>query len=700
MKSILKQVTQHPYWIVAFILVLSYLAFQSASVIKLDNNLKIWFPQQSVQFKHYTDFRSNFSDNGSIVVFYDSATLLTKQGIAFNQALIKRFESVENVKRVTGLSNLLLPIADYKLLNIRFSDYFESSPDKAKMHLVKNPLLMQRLVSKNLNSTLIQLDVIKNDALMNYRTMNRIFEVFNESEFQSTKFYVTGTIAIYEQINRLSSKESAKYFVISLIIIFVLFLFFYRSLKYALFSFSSIIISLIMVLGLFSFFGYTANNITSLLLVIILISTILNNTRLIINYKNKARCNTKKRDALNLSLNENFVPSLLSSILSAIAFSIYSMSALSPINSLSYFAVIAIFIPFILSYTLLPALIVLFDGVDKMLDVYQKVNSKLYKDSKYWSIRKKYGFVLTLIMLIFVVVTVEIESNTLSGIAADNIILTSIKEGNRQFSGLYPVELIIVDNNIPTTNNISIVEKIKGLEHSITELKSVSHIKSISTEIDFKYYFNQKLNHYRVSVYTKWLSNTELLQLLGDIKFVTEKIFNEHNYSFYITGELVLRQILHNSLFDNQHWSIVILVLSIFLLLVVIFKSAKIATVIVSIISFSMLIPVLGLVGIGQNIEVSLILFVSIGFLILLNPIFALVWYLFNNKNSIVIESDFIDIKKSNLISSVIIVIGIMPLVLSKYVLLNYFSLFIIASVITLSVILLAVRSVFSFNQK
>jgi len=698
MRRIINLSINHPYWIVVLIIALTYLAFLSASKIKLDNSFDIWFSENSNTFNDYQSFINKFEDHGFITIFYNTETIFSAQALEFNQKLITRFERVENIKSVFGLSNIVLENSTVEISKNSSLKNYKSKSDRAQNLVRNNPDIFDSFISKDQKSTLIHINVASNNALINYRTMNRVHEVLSEAPFKSTQFYITGTVAIYEQINRLLGKESAKYFVINLFVILLLFVLFYRSIKYAVFGFSIIIISIVTVLGLFSFFGFFANNVTNLLLVVVLLSSIMNMNMVIFKYKRKINQNTNKITAITETLQKLYKPCLISSCVTMLVFLLYIFSQLKPISSFAIFSIVALTIPLLLAFTLLPAFIVIFDAMNKK--TLEKKNS--YLDFSKWDIatyitgKIKYIIIALFLIVISSVPWMGLETNLLSGLKPINEIAKSIAQANSRFSGIYPIELIITAKNTSNSSRSDIFKKIKLLQLHIEKFNDVDKTYSdnnASTLNDIKLniypniyghkYWLKNDNTYRITVYTNWLENDSLSKLVFKLESASRKLFSNQNYSVLVTGDIVVRQNLNNNLFDKQIHYLLMSLIAIFLISLISFKKIKLAFVVLVAIIGSTVFSLGTVALLGHSLEVSTLVFFSVTSLVLLNPIIHVIYNLAETGSA----EDLNDVITFNNTSSVMIIFCFSILLFSKYLLLVYFSSFVIFSIIAITII-------------
>ena len=122
--------------------------------------------------KYYREVHRHYGTDEYIIVGYKpNAGLLDQETIALLEEISNKFKKIEAVSGVAALSNvpLLLQLEeDEKTGNTKFSNLLspQVDVDKARQEFTSSPIYVDNLVSRDLSTTAIKIDIQKNQELI------------------------------------------------------------------------------------------------------------------------------------------------------------------------------------------------------------------------------------------------------------------------------------------------------------------------------------------------------------------------------------------------------------------------------------------------------------------------------------------------------------------------------------------------------
>lgn len=209
-----------------------------------------------------------------------------------------------------------------------------------------------------------------------------------------------------------------------------------------------VIISVLWTLGIMTLLGKSINIMTTMLPIMIFVAGMSDVVHYFSKYFDEVSKGTEKSKIYSLIIKEVGFPTFLTLITTVVGFLSLLFSSIKPIREFGIYTSIGIIIAFILSYTLLPALLYFF--TPKKLITLKESNSRTYKymqSNLFWIFRRqKTIFVISILVLIISVIGI-------SKIKVNNVLLEDLSEKikikqdfiffDKYYSGVRPFEIQI-----------------------------------------------------------------------------------------------------------------------------------------------------------------------------------------------------------------------------------------------------------------
>ncbi|MFK7816199.1 MAG: RND family transporter, partial [Gammaproteobacteria bacterium] len=368
--------------------------------------------------KYYREVHRHYgTDEYVIVGFKPNKDMLEENTIQYIEILSNQFKAINGISGVTSLSNvplLLQLIEDEKTGQTNFSNLLTPGVDleKAEQEFTTSPIYVDNLISKDLTTTAIKVDIKKNKKLIDlieqkYSLLAEqeadpqnesiltqledlrttiIFErqVINQrykevldsvrsildSESTQGEFYLAGAPLIGNDMKEYVVKDIRTFGVgIIAIMIVVLFLFFRRP-AWIFLALICAVLNVLFVAGLAALLDFQLTIISSNFVALLIIFSVTLSIHVIIRYQEiqALHSDDSVEDELKITLSQIVTPCTYMVLTSAIAFLSLVVSDINPVITFGYIMILGLFCAFLLTFTVLPALIKLIKPKSRQLE--------------------------------------------------------------------------------------------------------------------------------------------------------------------------------------------------------------------------------------------------------------------------------------------------------------------------------------------
>ena len=517
-------------------------------------------------------------------------------------------------------------------------------------------------------------------------------------------------------------------------IIFVLFLI-YREVKWVLIPLISTIYAVLTMTGLIGLMNWEITAISSNFISLMLILSISMNIHIINHYK--INYTNDDANKLKLTLKNMFWPCFYTALTTMVAFASLLFSNIKPIIDFGNIMIIALLITLLTSFTVLPLIINFFPNINykknkqlKVLNFFSKVSTKHYKII---FISNIFIFIISIIGIY----NLNVENSFINYFKSNTQIYKGMKLIDTELGGTTPLDIIIKfddiemiqvnkdSQNLDTEDEIDLDIEIEGElfsnqenkqswfnEEKLNTIKLIHEYLESNEEIgkvqslyslinmanlinknslsvfELSILYNEMPKTYRETLIDPFLSVDEnMVKISARIKDSNEinrnqlilkiKDYIDENFDnikeFKVNGLLVLYNNMLQSLFSSQIKSFGIILISIFIMFTILFRSLKFSIfgIIPNIIASSFILGLIGLLKIPLDIMTITIAAITIG--IAVDNTIHYIYRIKENKNNLkninlLIESTHKNVGNAVLTTSLTIAFGFSVLVLSNFI--------------------------------
>ena len=486
--------------LVVFFLITLFMAWK-ASFVKLSFTGSKILPLTDSAFIKYNNFKSQFGEDGNMMVLgISSPDLLKKEQFNEWKALATDIQKIEGIKQVLSIGNLydlqkdttnqrfvLKQLSGTTVLN-------DAEMDSIKQRIYDLPFYEGLLYNKESNATLMAINI--DTKILNTNKRAPIIQSIHDkadafSKRNKLEVHYSGLPFIRTAVSRLVSNEFVLFLGLSILVAAVILFIFFRRLYPVIFPILLVIVGVIWSLATLVMFGYEITILTGLIPPLIVIIGIPNSILLLNKYHNELRKHGDKAKALHVTILRISETTLIANITAAIGFGVlfFTGSALlvefgvvAALNVMATWFICLCLIPIIFSYLPVPALKAQEEHDNTLL------HKLLVKTDQLVHHRSKLIYITTLVItLISVIGVLKINVNgyVVDDLPQNSPIIRDLKFFEKNFEGILPLEVSIDTRKKNGILNLSTIKKVDRMEDMISEYPEFS--RSVSLNKALKY---------------------------------------------------------------------------------------------------------------------------------------------------------------------------------------------------------------------
>ena len=557
----------------------------------------------------------------------------------------------------------------------------------------------------DLNFQKIKNDYRKSKDLFIKSRHNLIENIRNnlkEEENNNYVFFLGGIDMIADDTLQFIKKDIIIFSICVLLFIFAVLYLIFRSIKWVLIPIISSIFSILCAVGLISILKWEVTAISSNFISLMLILSISMNIHIINNYRINFN-NHEPIEKLKITLNKMFWPCFYTALTTIVAFGSLLFSDIKPVIDFGKIMILGLIIILISSFTILPYLISIFPNIKenkfrefKILEIF--FNFSINHKYKIYFI----NFIF-FILSIYGIYNLNVENSFINYFKKNTDIYRGMKLIDQELGGTTPIDIILkfndeqiknddlnnfddnddlefedidIEDNLFEENEKNIfftddkIETIKSIHKYLEKRSEIGKVQSIYsliniaelinknklTSFELSVLYNEIPDNFKQDLINPFLSiDNNMIKISARIKdsekIEREKIINDINYFISnnysnikesnVNGLLVLYNNMLQSLFTSQIKSFGIVLISIFVMFLILFRSFKLSIIgiIPNIFASTFILGFIGLAGIPLDIMTITIAAITIGI-----AVDNTIHYLYKTKNNL---NNRINIKES-----------------------------------------------------
>lgn len=459
--------------VIIFVIGFSILCGFKIGDLKFDYNFEAFFPNEDSELEIYETHRSRFEwDNEFVLLGIEN-----KQGI-FRKDFLTKIDRLTNelktlryVDRVISPSNLksisLSGLAPVQTRILHIDDESLYAEDSANIY--KTPELIGSFFPADAKSVTVfiktdeGLSKVKSDSLA-----KNIENTFKKYRFDDVHY--VGRIIAQDVYLKNLEKEFVYFLTISFGLVIIFLWLSFRSLYGVVVPMIIVLVSIFWTLGIMSLMHQTLDIMTVMLPTMIFIAGMSDVVHFFSKYFEELAKGTERQKIYPLILKEVGFPTFLTLITTVVGFLSLLFSSIKPIKDFGIYTSVGIVIAFILSYTLLPALLYFFTP-KRLVAVHHHDNNtyNIMRRTLFWIFRNQKTIVAitSLLIVLSVIGVYKIKvNNLLLEDLSDNVrIKQDFNFFDKHYSGVRPLELAVeIKNKNKTVWDYDVMKQLNSVD--------------------------------------------------------------------------------------------------------------------------------------------------------------------------------------------------------------------------------------------
>jgi len=453
------------------------------------------------------------------------------------------------------------------------------------------------------------------------------------------------------------------FIVVTLIIIF-------REFRWVMLPIVSCIYAVLFMIGLLGLLNWQVTVISSNFISLMLILTLSMNIHLIVRYRQLSSSCVNQYDAISMTTCQMVRPCLYTALTTIVAFASLIFSDIKPVIDFGYMMTFGLIVTFVASFILLPSILLLL----KKVESHEHDNSQFWftKLLANLTINKgKYIILITITILlstIYGISQLRVENSFINYFKSNTEIYKGMKQIDEKLGGTTPLDIIIKfedpsqvsdddefgdgllddDSDIESRwFTIKKINKIKKVHDYLDSLPEIGKVLSLASTIRVAEQLNEdkelnsmemallykrvpvEVKNMAVNPYISIESNEARISarildskadlrrndLINKIQYDMEKKLDFKKESYFLTGILILYNNMLQSLFDSQILSLGFVMVGIFLMFMVLFKSVMLSIIgiIPNLLAATFVLGLMGLINLPLDMMTITIAAIAIG---------------------------------------------------------------------------------------
>ena len=349
-------------------LTFSILLIAGVPKFEIDASVKRYIGEDAPVVEHLNFLEAQYIEDSNVLLMVKprSGSIFTSEMLAVVAEMTERAWQIPNIRRVDSLANFQHTSVDGDELIVE-ELVPEGEPlgpdDVARIRdiALSDVRLVGSLVDEQGSvaaiNMLFSVDLSDHGALTaSAKGVDQLRQAFAERDLDIA-FYESGFVTMMYQMTETAADDAAKLYSLSLLLILVFLTWFFASLRAALAVLFIGLVSVLIAVGFYGWIGGYLTPPTAMGTLMVLILGIVDGVHIVKSARRYLALGTERRDAVREAVVGNFTPVALTSLTTAMGFLSFNLNDFTGIKLMGNFVAFGVMVAFVLSLTLLPALL-------------------------------------------------------------------------------------------------------------------------------------------------------------------------------------------------------------------------------------------------------------------------------------------------------------------------------------------------------
>lgn len=351
-------------WIILLVVgALTAATFTTASRVRFNNKLDIWFLKDDPHLADYQAFLERFQADKLAVVGLVTDDIFTAKGLHSLDRITRRIEELDQVHRVRSLTNARVFRGEEG--TIRIAPLVKKLPrtkeesDAIRAWALNNPLLTGVLVASDGKAAAIVVELDRKTTSIEavQRVVGDLRSIVEKEKVGAIQIHLGGAPVFESAFNEINKQDMQILTPLTIGLILLLLYLVFRRVLIALIPLIVVFVSLIWTFGLMGALGVQLTTISSPLNGVIIAVGVADSVHVLGEYYRRMQQGETHRDAIVNSVTHLLGPCFITSLTTIIGMLSLLVSQVRPIREFAIFSSIGVASALLLSVTLVPALL-------------------------------------------------------------------------------------------------------------------------------------------------------------------------------------------------------------------------------------------------------------------------------------------------------------------------------------------------------
>jgi len=457
---------------------------RKTSRLEIDPSIKNLAPDVGQEVDIYRHSQETFENDDYLLVIWQSEDLFSSLNLKALKVFSRKVESLPGVIKVDSLASAMRVKSESETTFI--GPFLETIPsDDEGLSLIKkeateNPLLRGQIVSNGGDGALVLVHFDQSLTSLKLSLLIQEIREISEREAKGMKQFITGPLYTRIETGRVLIRDLHRVLPTAVFVTFFVAFVGFRNIKRAALPVLCNIFTLLITLSLFVHFGHTLNFVTALLPAVIYVVGFAYAIHVVAEFEHNWGYINDKKEALELALKQVFLPITLTALTTALGFGSLILSDIGAIKIFGIYAALGTVVSWLASLTVVPAGLWCFNS-SRMVPI-RRTSSVSMKVASFVDQHHKQILVIGFSLFFISVVgtsQISVSTNYLDNFNSDNVIHENFDLTNSLFSGAVPVQILLRAPYEDAFKEPSFLKVIENFQHRVEMLPSVGGVYSI-----------------------------------------------------------------------------------------------------------------------------------------------------------------------------------------------------------------------------
>ncbi|RJE76299.1 RND transporter [Pseudoalteromonas sp. MSK9-3] len=500
------KIVKYRFIVIALTILVCFLIGQGQSKIGVNTDYKYFFGETTPQITAMEELEATYSKNDNVFFAITPTTekdIFSKEVLTALNEMTNKAWQLPFVTRVDSLANFQHIEANEEGLIVEDLIRHPEQLNQVKINKIKQvaltePLLINRIISPNGQNAgmniIIQLP--GESPMETFQIVGAARELIKDIEARyPVEIRLTGVTVLNATFGEVGASDLQNLTPIMHGLMILLLLVLFRSMWMLLATLAIVQLSKMSAMGMVGFLGIPITAPSSIAATIIMTLAVADSVHIIMGMVSEMRNGVERKFAVIESVKKHFVAILVTSLTTVVGFLSLNFSDAPPYHDLGNITAIGVIFAFILSVTILPALLTLLPIKVKARSTEQTITGKFFNTLNEFVVRRRGSIIITSILLISVCSSYipklilddkfveyfseEINFRTESNYISDNL------------TGLYTIEFNI-KSNMP--NGVANPNFMKQVEKFASFYREQGNVYNVNVYTDIMKRLNRSLH--------------------------------------------------------------------------------------------------------------------------------------------------------------------------------------------------------------